>query len=59
MSFLAVLTPEAEKWAKDNLNLEAWQGQGNTIGIDHHFIEDILEGMVEDGLEPDKDFTLC
>ncbi len=58
MSFLAVLTPEAEKWAQDNLNAESWQWQGNAIGIDHHYIEDIVEGMVEDGLVPDKDFSL-
>ena len=58
MSFLVVKTPEAEKWTKDNLNTEPWQEQGNIIGIDHHYIEDILEGMVEDGLQLGLDFDL-
>jgi hypothetical protein len=58
MSFLAVLTPETEKWVKDNLITEPWQMTGNIIGIDHHYIEDIVEGMIEDGLELNRDFNL-
>jgi hypothetical protein len=58
MSFLAVLTPQAQKWATDNLVTEDWQWQGNIIGIDHHCMEDILIGMKQGGLEPDKDFSL-
>lgn len=58
MSFLAVLTPEAESWASDNLQLESWQWSGNMIGIDHHYIDDIIEGMVNDGLQPETDFIV-
>ncbi len=58
MSFLATHTEEAEQWVDENLQLEGWQKTGNIIGIDHHYIEDIVDGMAADGLEPDKDFSL-
>ena len=58
MTFLAVLTPEAERWADNNILAEAWQKQGNIIAIDHHYIDDILIGMKQDGLETDEDFRL-
>ena len=58
MSFLAVKTEQAEQWVEDNLCIESWQRTGNIIGIDHHYIEDIVDGMIEDDLQPGEDFEL-
>jgi hypothetical protein len=58
MSFLAVLTPEADKWTKRHLYLESWQVQGNIIGIDHRYMEDIIDGMNRAKLKPDVDYNV-
>ncbi len=56
--FLAVLTPKAKKGAKNNLDTASWQWRNNIIGIDYHYIEDIIEGMTDSGLQEYIDFNL-
>ncbi len=55
---LVPMTSLADQWIDDNLQLESWQRLGGNIGIGHRYIEDIVHGMMSDGLEFNKDFSV-
>ena len=43
------LTPAAEEWLAENIGEEStWWG--NSLAVEHRYIEDLLEGMAGDGL---------
>ena len=44
------LTPSADEWVQEHINAEAWQRMGKAIAVDHRYITDIAEGIVNDGL---------
>ena len=48
---LRPLTPAAEAWVSDNLELESWQWFGGAAAIEPRYADAILEGMADDGLE--------
>ena len=56
--FLSLESPEAAKWATDNLQIESWQQNENIIGIDHHYINDIIDGMTASDLTMGEDFQV-
>ena len=61
MQSVYLLTPlneQATDWINENLCLEGWQWQGNSAAIEHRYIGDIVEGMINDGLVNDTDFTV-
>jgi hypothetical protein len=37
-------------WIDENLQTEGWQWLGRTLYVDHRYADDILDGMVNDGL---------
>lgn len=44
-------TEAAHQWVKDHLpDIQPWQKVGEAISVEHRYIGDILEGIVEDGL---------
>ena len=51
-------TKEAKNWINDNVQIEPWQLMGNAFAVDHHYIEDLVQGMVNAGLKPSKDFNV-
>ena len=53
---LTPLTERAQKWVDENVNFEPWQLLGLTIVLEHRYIDEILEAMVDDGLEDGVDF---
>ena len=59
MRLLIWLTDKAREWVKANVCYENWQVTGGcAIAIDHHYIEDIYHGMIDDGLKPGIDFRV-
>lgn len=51
VSTLEPLTERGTAWMDEKLALEPWQFYGGAAVIDSRYIEDILDGAVEDGLE--------
>ena len=37
-------------WIDENLQTESWQWLGNNLVIEHRYIKDIVQGMINDGL---------
>ena len=50
---LELKTEGAREWVEENVQTEPWQWQGQTLVVDHHFIEDLELGMVDAGLTTD------
>lgn len=59
MYLITPLTDGAREWVKDNVHLESWQWLGHSFAVDHHYIEDLVSGMLGDGLALEDDFTVC
>lgn len=50
---IVLLTPISDAgrgWVDENLELESWQWYAGGVAIDHRYADDIIEGMVGDGL---------
>lgn len=61
MKTIYVLYPVSEKareWVENNVNYESYQVIGKGIGIEHRYIDPIVEAMVEEGFKVEKDFTV-
>ncbi len=43
-------TNEAVDWVDENLEVESWQYMGAAICLDHRMAQDVLIGIVTDGL---------
>jgi hypothetical protein len=56
--FLSVLSKRATKWVNDNLIIESWQVNGNTIAVDKRYFDDIYSGLTDAGLVPQIDFNV-
>lgn len=56
--FVELLTDKGRKWVKDNLSIEPWQVNGDVIAIDHHYAEDILQGMFDEKIYAQKDYIV-
>ena len=46
-------TDRAKTWIDENVVTEAWQWMGNTLVVDHHYIEKLELGMLDSGLTTD------
>jgi len=55
---LRPLTKPCRTWVEDHLKYESWQRISTGIAVDHHYIEEIVFGMVEDGLVDGQDFDV-
>lgn len=43
------VTPQAQGWVSLNLRLESWQWLGNSFSVGYRYIEDLVQGMRNDG----------
>ena len=43
-------TPAAKEWVRENLPLEGWQWLSNGFVIEGQYVNDIINGMRNDGL---------
>ena len=44
------ITPEAHQWVEENVHVESWQWLGCSIACEPRCLEQLVEGMQEDGL---------
>ena len=59
MYLVRPLTDKAKNWVDENVQLEGWQWLGDGFGVDHHYVEALVEGMIGDGLEAGADFEVA
>ncbi len=57
MYLITPLTETAKDWISDNVQTEPWQWLRGNLAIDHHYIEDLVDGMIKAGLTA-KDFIV-
>jgi len=43
-------TKAAEAWIEANVQTEGWQWMGKGLGVDHRYAENLVAGMIENGL---------
>jgi hypothetical protein len=48
----------AKDWVAENVPLEDWQWMGPRFAVEHRYIAELVGGMMEDGLMPNKDFRV-
>ena len=53
-----IITPKATQQVDDNVQVESWQKLCEGFAVDHHFIEGLVDGMVENELMPKTDFDV-
>ena len=58
MYIVTLITPKAKAWIDDNAQVESWQRICGGFAVDHHFIEDLIDGIVENELLPVQDFDV-
>lgn len=45
-----LLTPAAEKWVEDNVQVESYQWFAGQLAVEHRYAQDLAAGMVDAGL---------
>lgn len=55
---LTGLTESAREWIEENIHHESYQIYAGGIAISHRYIEEIVDAMLAEGFELDKDFTI-
>ena len=58
MYIVTPITAKAKQWVDDNAGIEDWQWLGGGFAVDHHFIDDLIDGMIENELLPKQDFEV-
>ena len=58
MYLIEVKSKQAREWIKGNVQTEPWQWLGNNLAVDHHFIDDLVDAMIDAGLTQ-KDFMVA
>ena len=59
MYLITPLTEICKEWIKENVSLEPWQWLGDSFAVDHHYADNLVEGMMDDGgLVAGTDFTV-
>ena len=59
MYIITPLTETCKRWIYENVSLESWQWLGNSFAVDHHYADNLIEGMMDDGgLVAGADFTV-
>ena len=44
------MTPDAHQWVEDHVQVEPWQRMGCSIACEPRCLDQIIDGMQEDGL---------
>ena len=52
------ISPEAQIWVDENVQLESWQWLGAGFGVEHRYAQELSDGMTADGLAVDIDFRI-
>lgn len=50
---MVLITPDSDadqEWLDENLETEGWQWLGKSLAVDQRFAEDLIEGMILDGV---------
>jgi len=55
---LKPLTDAAKVWVEDNVNYESYQAINGGVVVEWRYIESIIGGMEESGLELGRDFEV-
>lgn len=58
MYLIEPITEQVKDWIKDSVVYEPWQWLGNNLAIDHHYIEDLVFGLSQEGFEVGRDFNV-
>ena len=45
------ISPEAKAWVSENVQLEGWQWFGNSFSCEPRYVDDLIAGMQDAGLE--------
>lgn len=51
-------TKKCLNWINENVYTESWQWLGKSLVIEYRFIQDIYEGLTQNGFKLDKDFSI-
>ena len=51
LAMVHALTKRAKFWLQDNVGTESWQWFGNAVAVEPRYVGDLVDGMVESGLE--------
>lgn len=51
---IAPVSPAALAWLQENVTAESWQWLGGALVIEHRYIDDILAGIADAGLQPSE-----
>jgi hypothetical protein len=57
MYVVTLKSQQAKEWVEENVGLEPWQWLGNSFIVDHHYIEDLEQGMVGAGFTTEDVIT--
>ena len=49
------MTVIAKEWIDGNVTLESWQWFGGAVAVDPRYLDDLLMGMMGDGLRIEQD----
>ena len=52
------ISEAAKKWLDENTQAESWNWLGSSLVVEHRYIADIVAGMMEAGLIPNRDFRV-
>lgn len=52
------LTEDAKAWIHEHLPCEDWQMMGNAHAVEWRYLDDILAGMADAGLQKGTDYTV-
>lgn len=44
-------TQDARDWISENVHTEGWQWMGQSLAIEHRFVSDLVDGMLDAGLD--------
>jgi hypothetical protein len=45
------VTKPAQEWFADNVESEPWQWSNGSLGVDHRYAEDLLDGIASAGFD--------
>ena len=51
------LTRECEDWLKENVSEDAMY-LGHSLAVEHRYVEDLVEGMEQEGFKYQRDFEI-
>jgi hypothetical protein len=52
---VTTLTDACREWVEENVEIEPWQRFGNAIAVEPHYVEQLAEAMIEEGLVMEAD----